>query len=63
MAFYCMAAGCGGIVFRGSMGPTGCGAEPTRAGLWYSAHGRTVWLGFACPRHAEQLIAARATAP
>jgi hypothetical protein len=30
------------------------------AGLWYAAHGRTVWLGFACEQHAGQLVAARA---
>ena len=63
MTFHCMAAGCGGIVFRGVRGPTSCPAEPTMAGLWYAAHGRTVWLGFACPEHAEQLIAARPLLP
>jgi hypothetical protein len=44
-AFHCMAAGCGGIVHRGIQGPTDCQAEPTMAGLWYAAHGRTAWLG------------------
>ena len=63
MAFHCMSAGCGGIVFRGAQGPTHCQVEPTRVGLWYAAHGRTVWLGFACTRHADQLIAARPLLP
>ena len=58
-AFHVMAAGCGGIVHRGIVGPTHCEAEPTVAGLWYAAHGRTAWLGFACDRHAFELIAAR----
>jgi hypothetical protein len=58
-AFHCMAAGCGGIVHRGMQGPTSCHAEPTVAGLWYAAHGRTAWLGFACDRHAPELIAPR----
>jgi hypothetical protein len=51
------------MVFRGALGPTHCEAEPVVAGLWYAAHGRTAWLGFACHRHAEQLIAARALLP
>jgi hypothetical protein len=58
-----MAARCGGIVHRGMLGPTDCQAEPTRAGLWYSAHGRTAWLGFACDGHAAELIAARPLLP
>lgn len=62
-AFHTMAAGCGGIVHRGLMGPTDCGAEPTAAGLWYAAHGRTAWLGFACDRHAHELTAARPLLP
>jgi hypothetical protein len=62
-AFHTMAAGCGGIVHRGMLGPTSCEAEPTFAGLWFAAHGRTAWLGFACPRHADQLIAARPMLP
>ena len=62
-AFHTMAAGCGGIVHRGLLGPTSCEAEPTVAGLWYAAHGRTAWLGFACPRHADQLIAPRPMLP
>jgi hypothetical protein len=33
------------------------------AGLWYAAHGRTVWLGFACQQHAELLVAPRALIP
>jgi hypothetical protein len=33
------------------------------AGLWYAAHGRTAWLGFACPRHVDQLIAPRPLLP
>ena len=45
------------------LGPTHCQAEATVAGLWFAAHGRTAWLGFACDRHAEQLIAARALLP
>ena len=59
-AFHVLAAGCGGMVFRGMQGPTHCGREPVVAGLWYAAHGRTVWLGFACEQHAGQLVAARA---
>ena len=62
-AFHVMAAGCGGMVFRGVQGPTHCGREPVVAGLWYAAHGRTVWLGFACEQHVAQLIAARALLP
>ena len=62
-AFHTMAAGCGGIVHRGVLGPTSCEAEPTVTGLWYAAHGRTAWLGFACPRHADQLIAPRPMLP
>jgi hypothetical protein len=62
-AFDVMAAGCGGMVFRGMQRPTHCGREPVVAGLWYAAHGRTVWLGFACAQHAEQLVAARALLP
>ena len=59
MAFHVMAAGCGGIVDDASP----CETEPIYAGLRYTAHGRTVWLGFACPRHADQLIAARPLLP
>jgi len=62
-AFHVMAAGCGGMVFRGMQGPKHCGREPVVAGLWYAAHGRTVWLGFACQQHAEQLVAPRALLP
>jgi hypothetical protein len=62
-AFHVMAAGCGGLVFRGVLGPTHCQAEPIVAGLWYAAHGRTAWLGFACDRHTEQLIAPRPLLP
>jgi hypothetical protein len=58
-----MAAGWGGMVFRGMQGPTPCGREPVVAGLWYAAYGRTVWLGFACEQHAGQLVAARALLP
>jgi hypothetical protein len=58
-AFHVVAARCGGNAFRGSLGPTQCGGEPTFAGLWLAAHGRTVWLGFACAGHADQLIAPR----
>ena len=63
VAFHVMAAGCGGMVFRGMQGPTHCEAEPTMAGLWFAAHGRTVWLGFACDRHSDHLIAARPMRP
>jgi hypothetical protein len=62
-AFRTMAAGCGGIVHRGLMGPTHCEAKPTVAGLWYAAHSRTAWLGFACYQHADQLIAPRPMLP
>ena len=51
------------MVFRGMQGPTHSGREPVVAGLWYAAHGRTVWLGFACEQHAGQLVAARALLP
>jgi hypothetical protein len=47
----------------GHVGSTHCQAEPIVAGLWYAAHGRTVWLGFACHAHADQLIAALALLP
>ncbi len=63
MPFHVMAAGCGGMVFRGAQGPTHCQAEPTMAGLWFSPHGRTVWLGFACDRHADTLVAPRLLLP
>jgi hypothetical protein len=33
------------------------------AGLWYAAHGRTAWLGFACDQHAHELIAPRPLLP
>ena len=62
-AFHVLNAGCGGIIERPLLSPTGCEAEPTHAGLWYAAHGRTVWLGFACDRHADRLIAARPLLP
>jgi hypothetical protein len=51
------------MVFRGMQGPTHCEAEPSMAGLWFAAHGRTVWLGFACEQHADHLIAARPMLP
>ena len=63
MAFSVMNAGCGGVIFRGMLGPTDCQAQPTVAGLWYAAHGRTAWLGFACDQHAVELIAARPLLP
>ena len=62
-AFHTMAAGCGGVVHRGLIGPTGCEAEPAFAGLWYASHGRTAWLGFACDRQVDQLIAPRPLLP
>ncbi|HEY0814582.1 MAG TPA: hypothetical protein VGE11_14985 [Pseudonocardia sp.] len=33
------------------------------AGLWFARHSRTVWLGFACARHADDLIAPRPLLP
>lgn len=62
-AFHVMAAGCGGINDHDLLPPTGCQAHPTVAGLWYAAHGRTAWLGFACDRHADELIAPRPLLP
>jgi hypothetical protein len=62
-AFHVMAAGCGGIIHRGLLGPTHCPFEPVVAGLWCAAHGRTAWLGFACGQHADQLIAPRELLP
>ena len=53
--FHAMTAGCGGIVHRGTLGPTSCGSEPTTAGLWFAVHGRTVRLGFACDHHVFEL--------
>jgi len=44
-----MAAGCGGMIHRGTTGPTHCEAQSTVAGLWWSAHGRIVWLAFIFP--------------
>jgi len=61
--FHVMEAGCGGVVDHDTLAPTNCQAEPTVAGLWYAAHGRTVWLGFACHRHAPELIAPRPLLP
>jgi|SRR4051794_33501868 hypothetical protein len=63
MAFHCMAAGCGGMVHRGTQGPTHCQTEPTVAGLWYAPQGRTAWLCFACQSHAGDLIAPRPLLP
>ena len=62
-AFHVMAAGSGGIFHQGMQGPTHCEDEPTVAGLRFSAHGRTGWLGFACAAHADQLIRAAPAAP
>jgi hypothetical protein len=45
------------MVHRGAQSPVHCQAEPVVAGLWFAVHGRTVWLGFACDRHADELIA------
>ena len=61
--FHVMEAGCGGVVDHDTLAPTNCQAQPTVAGLWYAAHGRTVWLGFACQRHADELIAPRRLLP
>ncbi len=61
--FQVMAAGCGGIVHHDVTAPTACKAAATSAGLRYSEQDRTVWLGFACDVHADQLIAARALLP
>ena len=61
--FHVMEAGCGGVVHHDTLPPTNCQAQPTVAGLWYAAHGRTVWLGFACRRHADELIAPRQLLP
>jgi hypothetical protein len=63
VSFHVMAAGCGGMVFRGAQGPVHCTAEPTKAGLWFSLHSRTAWLAFACDRHADNLIAPRRLLP
>ena len=63
MSFHVMAAGCGGMVYRGGQGPVHCGAEPTVAGLWFARQGQTVWLAFACDVHADDLIAARELLP
>jgi hypothetical protein len=63
MSFHVMAAGCGGMVYRGGQGPVHCGAEPTTAGLWFSRQGRTAWLAFACDTHRGDVIAARALLP
>lgn len=62
-AFHVMAAGSGGMIFRGGLGPTHCAGEPVVAGIWYAAHSRAAWLGFACRGHADQLIAARPLSP
>jgi hypothetical protein len=40
-----------------------CQAEPTTAGLWFSPHGRTAWLAFACDNHSGDLIAPRPLLP
>ena len=57
--FHVMESGCGGVVHHDVLAPTSCQAQPTVAGLWQSAHGRSVWLGFACDRHADELVAPR----
>ncbi len=62
-AFHVMASGCGGIVDRDLQGPIRCPEEPTVAGLWFAQHSRTAWLGFACRRHADDLIAPRPLLP
>ena len=61
--FHVMEAGCGGVVHHDLLAPTSCQAQPTVAGLWYAAHWRSVWLGFACDGHAEELIASRRLLP
>lgn len=61
--FSVMNAGCGGVVHHDVLPPSSCQAHPTVAGLWYAAHGRSVWLGFACDRHADELIAPRQMLP
>jgi hypothetical protein len=61
--FHVMEAGCGGVVHHDLLAPTSCQAQPTVAGLWYAAHGRSMWLGFACDGHAEELIASRRLLP
>jgi hypothetical protein len=61
--FSVMNAGCGGVIEHDMLAPTSCHAEPVVAGLWFAAHGRTAWLGFACDRHAPELIAPRPLLP
>lgn len=65
-AFRVMAAGCGGFRTHPTLAPDSCTNEPTHAGLcFYGAPGsrRAIWLGFACPAHVHQLVAARLLLP
>ena len=61
--FQVMAAGCGGYHHDEVVAPSGCPQAPTVAGLRFSERDRTAWFGFACDRHAGQLIAPRALLP
>jgi hypothetical protein len=61
--FQVMAARCGGYVHHTVAAPSACTNAPTVAGLRFSPRGRTVWLGFACDAHADQLIAPRPLRP
>ena len=62
-AFHVMAAGCGGMIHRGTLGPTDCAGEPTIAGLWYSAHGRAGAAGARLRRARRPADNAAADAP
>jgi hypothetical protein len=57
-----MNAGCGGYVHH-DLAPSTCEDAPTVVGLRFSPHDRTVWLGFACDVHAQELIAPRVLLP
>lgn len=66
MAFQVMAAGCGGFIHHALTAPAHCSAAPSVVGLlMFRRPGgrRAVWLGFACDRHADQLLAARPLLP
>lgn len=62
--FQAMAVGCGALVPRDTLGPSGCTGTVTAVGLrLYSLRRSTVWLAFACEEHLGQLLAPRRLLP
>lgn len=64
--FRVMSAGCGGYDQHTVIPPSACVNEPVVVGLYPTGRPgrrRSVWRGFACRRHAHQLVAARPLLP